>query len=514
MIGIIGTLDYNLNTPQQSKYPFPFGESNNIPFSPGNSIGWSTGLKFEYNLFSDIFLGTRIAYNYLPLNFIANEEMNVVKEGDIKRVNVISKINSYFKRFNAEFEIGSDFSGFDLSLGLSFGIPIENKYYISQNLSDEENFELLTPFTDTSVISTQYSNFTYHPFIRLSFTPFYKKFRSQSGINTAFDATFRFPVNSMSDEMDWRYSSVSLGVNISFSFSDLNKPDMIQYDTVYVRDTSVVFDSRVKRDTVYLLSSIENQNLADAEFALIITEYKQKWIRMIPKPVAMLIGELESHFIDKTGRVTSESNLSYVTNITEWQFLDNKQPKKHQLNVVADTSLDIIYPIIRLYPRIISEAGIQSSTIHFVENNDTLKKIAFNNLNDFIDIDLNTFLHRKDINSNNRLIKLVLEMVDNDGQKFHSVTNSITFSEKRSNNSILRNKYIVFYSDSDKMTYLKDILHSKSVSKIYLLKDSISNNPSLEEILIKYQIDNLNEIKKIIPEKIFRNDMILFKVID
>ena len=519
-MGIYGSIDYLFNQTSNNEYPFPFGQIKSLKFTPINSVGWSAGTRFDYTLFSSFFTGTRLGYSFVPLKFNSTENVNIVQDGKVIKDQIISDIKSEHNRLSASIELGYMFSNsISFSIGSAFSVDLLNRVHFKQSLKNNENYQFMNLLNDSTISSDRYSNTLIHPFIRLNIIPANKAFKSNNpnGFVTSFDITYSYPVNSLTNEFNWKYSELLLSFSIGFSFTEMQKPNMIQYDTVYFRDTTVLYDSYITKDSLFLKSTNVTQRVIDADFVWLISEIRQNWVHMILKPKTILHGELDARFIYNDGFETTDCKINYLTNINSWKYIDyTNNSIKPVLKELSDTNTSFLLPVIRFYPRILSEAGLAKLKITLISDQDTIKSIETNKYPiDYIDFDLNQLINNLSLNSQRKLISIILNLVDNDKQNYQANTGTIDFDEIKKENSSIHRSFIIIQPGKITAKELNIILPDeiKIIDCFGDIHESIEK--PLKRHLSRFdfkKIRPLDSIKKIIPKNLYQDDLIIFEI--
>lgn len=487
-------------------------EDDFLTFSPKTSINYDINIYSECKISDNIFLGFELGYLSTVLDNQADESTIFIidklpVDGLIKH-QVETNLHFLYPGIN----FGYSFNGINLSIGSKFPYTLKADYKHSQEIISPENVEFINPNADESkdIGNTNYP--IVQPFIRLEVIPGFKKFKT-SDIYTSLVFEYSFLINSVSSDYQLGFGNLSLGLSVGFDWFNSDRPDMIQWDTVYHRDTLITESDLTIEPTITLISSNSNVDVIDGEFSLNILNIYETYQLTLPGTAPLLNGELTPVFLTNDSVESKSCNISYKKQILSKVFIDIENRKWK----TTDTLKILHIPVLRFYYEIISEAGLHSAVVVISDSDaELIKHNVDENSGPFFDIDLRDY-----VKATKNILMYQMILVDFEGQK-KEVSNgqiNISFSDDTDmdNNEILfmnpelgfeeiEKEIRKFNIQGDELSMYYDISYNRpkqniiqmlSKSDIFSEKHAISTNEFLE----KFKLDNKKYINWIVIER-------------
>lgn len=267
--GVNAGLNYNLISSSFSELP-GFSKPP-ATFSAINAIGLNLGVYYQLPISERVYILPRLSYFQSPSQLEAFEPTTFIINGNPVPGTFRHTISAQLSSISIEALIGYRlFSSFDIFGGASLG------YFIGKGFTQEE--EIFSPDSVRFLpgITTRNPRIGEIPSMNLqSF--------AIGGIRNTFiknsfeivpELTYHFPLQSLTSAVDWKLSSIRLGVSLGKILpkdSIIKKPLIQLYDTLFVRDTivkstndvsssEIVTFDRVKNSTTKLFSYNETTN--------------------------------------------------------------------------------------------------------------------------------------------------------------------------------------------------------------------------------------------------------------
>ncbi|MBL8004995.1 MAG: OmpA family protein [Candidatus Kapabacteria bacterium] len=287
--GLNGGLNYNLISSSFSELP-GFSKPP-ATFSAINAIGLNLGVYYQLPISERVYILPRLSYFQSPSQLEAFEPTTFIINGNPVPGTFRHTISAQLSSISFEALLGYRlFSSFDIFGGASIGYFIGKGFTQEEEIFSPDSVRFLPGITTRNPRSGEIPSMSLQSFAIGGFRNTFIK----NSYEIVPELTYHFPFQSLTSAVDWKLSSIRLGVSLGKILpkdSIIKKPLMQLYDTVYVRDTVikstndisssglVKFD-RIKNRTTNLVSLNEGTNTeryrVSVEIQYIQFEYLQE----------------------------------------------------------------------------------------------------------------------------------------------------------------------------------------------------------------------------------------------
>jgi len=256
-------------------------------FESGTGSGFAVGGLFEYPLKDEILLGARLGVSTIGAllakeETIGNVNDTVLSDPSLDFAKVNHTVDSKIMILGLEPYVNYKFFGLINSyLGFKFS------YMLSGTIDQKE--ELIEPdyvtFQGDKLTRNVYTNVEIpnkNSFLIFGFFGFGFDLHITKTILLTPEVIYYLPLNNIY-ESNWKASSWQFGVALKIPIF-LPKILPVQYDTLYVRDTTAVADMNIMQESIKLLDRDEKTEDFETEnFHVYQTTITEKYERRIPK---------------------------------------------------------------------------------------------------------------------------------------------------------------------------------------------------------------------------------------
>ncbi|GEM_PF-5670859 len=484
-VGVSLAGDYTFN--KNSTIGFPNYPINDIQFTPENSLNLDINVLTRYYLYHNIFTGIEFGYNKCKLPYIGDEKTKVIKGNQAVDAIIRHNISAEFDWLYPSIFIGYRHKFFSVGIGNRFNINLSGQYSRSQTIVQPDSMYFINPAPQSITTIDSISSIVYMPFFRLTYNIGKELFPS-SPFSLEIDAEYSFALNSFLDQFSITTSSIKFGINIGLDFANRTNEQITINDTIYKRDTSVIYSYNVSSPTVTILSTITKKNTSNKNGIIHnITTVTQHYSRKLPRPHSLLNGELSTVFIAENGIEMKECVISYseIMIIRNYPYIRN-----HKVEFEKDSQMieSIEIPTIRFYTSFIAEAGLDSMIIKLYSNGNLIKEIVnTDEKTNFIEVNIDSLIDLKTTQS----LDYELNLIDMEGQRKKAASGRVMMKIRKSNKLYIKQ---LFYVDLN--------IDNNYISEIIKNAKSISSNYQI----IAYYNDEINREQKDRIEIIAENE--------
>ncbi|MFH1050016.1 MAG: OmpA family protein [bacterium] len=256
-------------------------------FESGTGSGFAVGGLFEYPLRDEILLGARIGVSTIGALLekeekIGNTNRTIFSDSTLDYGIVNHIVDSKIMIFGIEPYINYKFFGLINSyIGAKFS------YMLSGKMNQKE--ELIEPdyatFIDTTLTRNEYNNIDIpnkNPLLIFGFFGLGCDLNVTKTILLTPEVIYYLPINNIY-ESNWKASTWQIGAALKIPIFP-PKVLPIQYDTLYVRDTTVVADMNINEENIRLIDrNYDTDELEKEDVIVYLTTIKEKYEKRIPK---------------------------------------------------------------------------------------------------------------------------------------------------------------------------------------------------------------------------------------
>ena len=461
---------------------------------------FNLGILIDYNVIGNFFIGFRAGYNHYALDFQDFEPTTFSNEGQPVPGTIQHDLTTSFKNLSLDFSLGYNFlNNFDIQFGINTNSPINSHFNQSEQIIKPKNYQYLELVGDYSGSVPEAMDFVIMPYTRLRLNSeilSYKKWRLVPEIE------YKWAINNLVSGLNWKYSSISLGLSVSYNFDNEKVSDY--YDSVYVRDTITTFSMIEKDSEIKLLSrNVTKEKVHDTKMSYWQVIIREQYALFKHKPKSILNGELTTVFITKDFETTPKLELSYNKETSEvyypeYSMQDGKKnySNNFQNDLLTNNTIDI--PNIRFLPQVISEAGLDKWEINIYLKDNLLKSITGKgDVPPEINFDLSDYVNS--VNLEGKKLRFEFIISDLDRQTVSANKGEISIKGKKNNVhktaskiiiipddfkniSEIQNNYLKIKSNSRAVIYYNNKNYSSQKFRIDEIKDGVLMMKSLKNL--------------------------------
>ncbi|MFC2130223.1 OmpA family protein [Bacteroidota bacterium] len=256
-------------------------------FESGTGYGFAAGGLFEYPIMDEVLIGARLGVSTIGALLTKAESIGltrVIRDGQEVSVDVTTDHTIDSKIFTIGFEPYINYKFFGV---LNSYLGIKLSYMLSGKI--DQNEKIISPdnvtFLDGRVIQNDFYDIDIPEMNSLLFFGVfglgYDLPVSQTIILTP-EVRYNLPLNDISGEQ-WKASTWQFGVALKIPIFP-PKVLPVMYDTLYVRDTTVIADMNIKEESVVLQDrDYDTDEIEESDVIIYRTTITEKYEKLTPK---------------------------------------------------------------------------------------------------------------------------------------------------------------------------------------------------------------------------------------